>query len=184
MQVCNYVFELIIRLNIEIFLKKMCLNLIMESNVLNLRNCSVFKFYPIITTTFHNFNLDASYIYIKSSLFFFCMVNLEMYWFFFFFFFFEKVEMYWLIANNIGKAKRNIVGNLTLWWWTELLTIDFVHVPQNCFQITLSRKLLEMEWIRTFKEQLNNAKFLLSTAQSHEHINRCHICFLSYYGIN
>ena len=86
MQACNNVFELIIRLNIEIFLKKMCLNLIMESNVLNLRNCSVFKFYPIITTYFHNFNLDASYIYIKSSLFFFCMVNLEMYCFFFFFF--------------------------------------------------------------------------------------------------
>ena len=54
------------------------------------------------------------------------------------------------------KERKTEKENLTSWWSTELLTINFVHVSQNCFQMIMSYevknwKLLKMEWMQTYK---------------------------------
>jgi hypothetical protein len=36
------------------------------------------------------------------------------------------------------KERKTEKENLTSWWSTELLTINFVHVSQNCFQMIMS----------------------------------------------
>lgn len=140
MQLCVWINNKTWQWNIS--KKKMCLNLIMESNVFNLRNCSVFKFYPIITTYFHNFNLDASYIYIKSSLFFFCMVNLEMYWVFYFIFIFFRVSRNVLVdCKQYRKSKEKHIRKSNFMMVDRIINHRFCPCSTKLFPNNFVKKI-------------------------------------------